>query len=168
MTSAPESDTSWTWVNCHNRGAGMSFSGQLVNQKPSINTKRLLDRFGTRSAVEYLHGILNEKRIPRYRKQITQRELFCLNWSVFLKMGQLWHLLSFIFGLFNQTSLQFYSIYMWKMSIQYTVPGFEHEHEFPAITTRPGLPQNWIGQFVDQSLFKNWIQSTTGFLRIRS
>ena len=52
---------------------------------------------------------------------------FHLKKFYFLKMGQLRPLLSFIFGLFKQTSFQILHLQQnnVKMYIQYTVPGFE-------------------------------------------
>ena len=44
---------------------------------------------------------------------------------IFLKTGQPRRLLPFIFSLFKQTSLQFYTKICEKMSIQFTVPGFK-------------------------------------------
>ena len=43
----------------------------------------------------------------------------------FKKMGQPWPLLSLIFSLFKH-QYNFCNKYMWKMSIQYAVPGFKH------------------------------------------
>ena len=48
-----------------------------------------------------------------------------------------------LFLVFSNKHYNFYNKSMWKMSIQYTVPGFEPttlEHESSPITTRPGLP----------------------------
>ena len=47
------------------------------------------------------------------------------------------------FWSFSNKQYHFYNKSMWKMSIQYTAPGFEPrplEHELSLITTRPGLP----------------------------
>ena len=56
-------------------------------------------------------------------------------------MGQPWPLLSFIFGLFKQTSLQFYNKYMWKKipsSIRcWDLNPWPLEHESLPVTTRP-------------------------------
>ena len=55
---------------------------------------------------------------------LTEQLIYQKILLLFLKIGPTPASFSFIFGLFKQT-LQFYNNNMWKMSIQYTVPGFE-------------------------------------------
>ena len=63
---------------------------------------------------------------------------------MFLKMGQAWPLLLFIFGLFKQTPLQFLQrIHVKKFPCSMRCRDSNpqpSEHESPPITTRPGLP----------------------------